>query len=240
MNLPFAGAYKSSLVLLAANAALLAVLAAEWQIDALQRERFAETLQQKRRGDALFAELPSGDIALGSADDYLDIVNRPLFLEGRLPVESAGEAPPQAAAGNAPSDEFNLSLSGVVLMPGSILALLTDKTGRHFRVKQGESVQGWEVENVQNDKIVVSNGADRKELLLREFKAAKKPPPAAPRGAPVPGLRPPVPGTPPAEHPPPDDAPDAAAGAGGGNSAEEAADTESSGAESVDPETENQ
>jgi hypothetical protein len=242
MNRQFFNAYKPALALLAGNVLLLAVLAGERQFHALHRERFAQELQQKHRTDGLFAALPGGEIALGSVDDYVDIVNRPLFIEGRMSVENVGEALQQPLAGNAASGEFGLSLSGVVLMPGSILALLTDKAGKHFRVRQGESIQGWEVESVQNDKIVMSNGTDRRELVLREFKALKKPPFSA--GAhvpPTPAQSAAAAGNPPRERPQsPNAAPAAVQSDGGENSAEETLDAESSGAETADPETENQ
>jgi hypothetical protein len=184
----FVNAYKALSILFAGNLLLLAVLGAEWQYDKISRENFASALRSKRHLSDLPAALPELDIPLDSEDAYKGIIDQPLFLEGRHPVETSEETRQNSALNGAlTSAEMTMSLSGIAMLPDSVMVLLTDKAGKHFRVKKGESIQGWEVESVQDDKIVMINGTERREILLRDFAAGEKA-----TGAPTGGISPPV------------------------------------------------
>ena len=48
--------------------------------------------------------------------------------------------------------------------------MLRDNNNKHYRAKQGEEAQGWEVARIETDKIIIERGSDRKELMLRKPK----------------------------------------------------------------------
>lgn len=187
--------YQPHLVLLGINLLLLAVLAAEWKFADLAHGRFEQSLQDKPSPQKLFGEFPNFHYELGGEDTYLDIVNHPLFLEGRLPVANDGGSDTPKPGVDKTNADLQLSLSGVVMTPDSLLALLNDKAGKSYRAKKGEAVQGWEVEEVANDKIVISNGTEQRTIFLRDFKAKGNP--YSPAGARVPAA-PLIPPQPPA------------------------------------------
>lgn len=189
MNPQIFRTHKLLLILLAGNLLLAGTGIAEWQLHTGYRDRLAAMLRQKRHSAELFAELPDATTALGAEDDYHKIVDQPLFIEGRQPVEATGETQRNAAQNpSALVGKPNIRLTGIIMIPDALVALLQDNMGKNFRVKQGETIQGWDVDSIQNDKITITNGTDHQDMLLREPKPAKKLPGAAvsPPSAPPP------------------------------------------------------
>jgi hypothetical protein len=110
--------------------------------------------------------MPEIKLAEQSLESYSAMVNRPLFTEGRKPIEDSEESTPlQEFTGNV-----ELILTGLVDMPGGVTAMLRDNNNKHYRAKQGEEAQGWEVARIETDKIIIERGSDRKELMLRKPK----------------------------------------------------------------------
>lgn len=177
MNPQFFRAYKLPLILLAVNLLLAAVLFAEWQFYSGYEDRLTAMLQQKHQTAGLFAKLPDYKTSLAAEEDYHKIVDQPLFIEGRQPVENT-ELTQRNSAQNptAQVTKPSVRLTGVILIPDALVALLQDNMGKNFRVKQGETIQGWDVDSIQNDKITITNGVDHQDVLLREPKPVKKHP----------------------------------------------------------------
>ncbi|MGR8932957.1 MAG: hypothetical protein ACU837_01040 [Gammaproteobacteria bacterium] len=175
MNPQFLRAYKFSLILLAGNIMLAIMFIAEWRFNSGSQERLTAILQQEHSTVSLFGKLPEDDTVLGVEGDYHTIIDQPLFIEGRQPVENSGNPQPQIAQNLvAPAAKPNLRLTGVVMIPDILVALLQDNKGKNYRVKQGETIQGWDVDSIQNDKITITNGTDRQDVLLREPKPVKR------------------------------------------------------------------
>jgi hypothetical protein len=111
--------------------------------------------------------MPEIKLAEKPQESYSAMVNRPLFTEGRKPVDETEENNTvQAFTGN-----IELILTGLVETPEGITAMLQDKkNNKHYRAKQGEEAQGWEVTKIETDKVIVEQGSNRKELILRKPK----------------------------------------------------------------------
>ena len=108
------------------------------------------------------------EITLGEnpLDSYSAMVNRPLFTEGRKPIEDAEEVTPvQQFTG-----DVELILTGLVDTPEGVTAMLRDNNNKHYRAKEGEEAQGWDIVKIKADKITIERGSDRKELMLRKPK----------------------------------------------------------------------
>lgn len=132
------------------------------------------------QGGAPVEAVPSVLFALAERDRYSETLERPLFMPNRQPP---GDAPalsmqaPRAARPNAK----RYALSAIIIVDDERIALLTDTaTGGLNRVREGESVAGWQVEEINEDSAVLSNGDTREELSLRIFGA---PPPPLPQSS---------------------------------------------------------
>lgn len=134
-------------------------------------------------------------------ESYGGIAERPLFSSSRRPTPSGGAA----AAGKAGHD--SLMLAGVILTTSKRLAMLETKraNGGVVVVREGQIVEGWSVDTIAADRVVISHDDEVVELLLddrlkaprkevkRTPRTAPKPPPAqAPAAAPTPAEGEPV------------------------------------------------
>ncbi len=116
-------------------------------------------------------------------ESYGGIAERPLFSSSRRPTPSAGAA----AAGKTGHD--SLMLAGVILTTSKRLAMLETKrtNGGVVVVREGQVVEGWSVETIAADRVVISNGGETVELLLDDrLKAPRKEVKRTPRTAPKP------------------------------------------------------
>jgi general secretion pathway protein N len=116
--------------------------------------------------------------AIAPETAYPETAARPLWIPTRRP------APPPVVQ-QASFQRGQFTLQGVIVAGGTRIAMLRDKTsGRIHRVEQGREVNGLQVAEVDNDKVVLAQGGDREVVELRVTKAGPGGPGTP--GAPVP------------------------------------------------------
>jgi hypothetical protein len=127
------------------------------------------------------------------------VVDRPLFSRSRRP------APPERAVATEAKPGDNASpfvLSGVLIAGTSRVAFLRPVAEpKTLRVLEGETVDGWKIEKILPQRVVIGNGAVSTELTLKDriapATAAARPPDKGaappPHGVPAPGM-PEIPG----------------------------------------------
>ena len=157
-------------VLLVLNALLLLLFVVEWFW--LHRdETVAEPVS--RITDAENEDsLPVMDLSGQSLDKYLAMVEKPLFIQGRKPIESVEEElPPETS-----SDIEQLALMGVYSLEGEYFALIDDKSAqgkKYFKKKKGDRIAGWVINQIESDRIVLLRGGQKKTVMLRKPKPKK-------------------------------------------------------------------
>ncbi len=129
------------------------------------------------RGGAPATASPAPLFILAERVSFSETLARPLFMPNREPpgTESASPLPaPPTAKANA----NRYALSAIIIVDNERIALLMDTaTGSLSRVREGESLAGWRVEEIRADGAVLNNGDIREELVLRTF-AVPAPTPA--------------------------------------------------------------
>jgi hypothetical protein len=165
-------------VLGAISGALMLVIIGEWFYASRSQQQLL-AIRPAIDKKALTEEMPAIDLTAQVEESYADLVNRPLFIEGRKPVK---EPPPAEAASNAAlTVKFDWVLNGVYTTPKGLSALLTRavlKTPKdnYRRAKTGDTVDGWTLIEIKKDRIWFDQSGERKELLLHKPKP-KHPPP---------------------------------------------------------------
>ncbi len=115
---------------------------------------------------------PMPQFALVDRERLSETLTRPLFMPDRQPPADTPAAAPVGASREARPNANRYSLSAIIIVDDKRIALLTDTaTGRLKRVREGESIAGWQVEEIHEDSAVLSNGDTREELSLRTFGA---------------------------------------------------------------------
>ena len=108
--------------------------------------------------------------ALEDREKLSDTLTRPLFMPNRQPVEAGVQDAAQLPSPAARPKANRYALSAIIIVDDERVALLTDTaTGGLSRVREGESLAGWRVEEINESGAVLSNGDTREELALRSF-----------------------------------------------------------------------
>jgi hypothetical protein len=126
----------------------------------------------------------AADVSPPPLMELTETVERPLFAVARRPEQEPVEptSKPEAEKVATPTPPPALRLSAVIIEPDRRQALLIPRDGgAAVRVPQGGEVQGWTLNEVREDAVVLIRGASRHELELRTF----EPPPQPARRVPA-------------------------------------------------------
>ena len=167
--------------------ALSVVIAAEWLLP-VQEPPVPSYSKPRVAAD--------GNVSLAQADRTVDFLpheqfqsvkNRPLFFEGRRPpAEYVPDAPAVKPAGPAAKvPPPRASLSGVVKVGDTTYVMLqgVGKEKGLVRTRVGEDVDGWKLESIHDDRVVLKNGEEKHESHLRSYKPVPLPRPKAAKPA---------------------------------------------------------
>lgn len=119
---------------------------------------------------------PTALIALRPRAAYEEIVARPLFHDDRRPIEPPeAPSPPTAAPVAAP---VNFTLVGTVVTAQTTAALFLKPLAREVvQARVGEQVDGWTVESIAPDRVVLESGSATTELVLDRTSGGRGPQP---------------------------------------------------------------
>ena len=104
-----------------------------------------------------------------------EVTERPLFTATRRPP------PPDAVQENI-GNASSFVLLGIVISKGERLAIV--RHGRPptaARLTEGQTIEGWTVQSIAPDRVVLKNADNEQSLKLKDL---KEPPPGAPAGPP--------------------------------------------------------
>lgn len=184
-------------LLISVCAGLLLVIAGEWLYATSAHQQLLTSLMTVTVPDSSPDELPRITLTEQPESSYEDLVVRPLFVKGRKPVD---EPSPEQANAAAAVENFDWQLNGIYTSnKGQSVLISRAKTSqakiKHRRITIGEDLDGWKLTEIGNDKVILIQGSEQKELLLRKPK-----PKTAPIRQPANAANPPA--VPPAEQPP--------------------------------------
>ena len=97
---------------------------------------------------------------------YSEILERPLFTEGRTPPPEQA-ATESAAATPKKITPLNLRLEGIALTPEARVAVIRDLASKKMhRLSEGDKHQGWMVESIHATGATLKLGEQTEELTL--------------------------------------------------------------------------
>jgi YD repeat-containing protein len=142
-------------------------LAAWWQWEA-SRNAVSGSAGVATAGAEALVAAPRPSTVLPAPDEYREMVDRPLFTVTRRPPEIVSEATAQAPVPPARTPDWKLV--GTVVTAGQNHALFWDQKGRRFvRVAPGDTMEGWEVAQIDKDQVLVRQKEKEHAYLLPEF-----------------------------------------------------------------------
>ncbi len=125
-------------------------------------------------------EMPNIELTRQSEESYADLIARPLFIKGRKPVD---EPSPEEIQNMAVANIFDWQVNGIYTTKKGLSALFSRSKSKvakdnHRRVLIGGDLDGWRLAEIHADKVILNQGNEQKELLLRKPKLkdlSKKP-----------------------------------------------------------------
>lgn len=117
-------------------------------------------------------EMPHIELNEQPEESYVDLVARPLFIKGRKPVD---EPSPEAIQNALVPVVFDWELNGVYTTVNGLSALFSrSKTtvakDNYRKIGIGADLDGWKIIEIYQDKALLKQGDQEKELLLRKIK----------------------------------------------------------------------
>jgi hypothetical protein len=157
----------------ALNLFFVGVLAIEVYLTTQPIDAAALTVQ-KKNVTALQEEATDLNLSDPSEDNYSDLVERPMFIKGRKPVEEP--IPEEMALATAQKTEnVNWELIGIYSTPKGTTAFFSRSNGRlpkdNFRkCKLGDVLDGWHLSEINENAVSLTQGTETKKLPLRKMK----------------------------------------------------------------------
>ena len=115
-----------------------------------------------------FEKISEVDFELPVIDSYTDVVERPLFVEGRRPLEKPDDALEQTD--KYQGEKLQAKLMGIYSGSDGMTALILDAEGKYVRVKKQDSIDGWQVEALFPDRVTLKQGVETQDLKLHKPK----------------------------------------------------------------------
>lgn len=102
---------------------------------------------------------------------YADMIERPLFIDGRRPVIESEEEPVNEAVGKIE----DITLMGIYTQDEQSVALISVQgdNKRYVKKKMGDEVSGWLLQRIEKDRVMLERDGDEQTLLLRKPKLDK-------------------------------------------------------------------
>jgi general secretion pathway protein N len=115
--------------------------------------------------------------AMPPLQSYRAVLDRPLFSQNRHP------APPQVAS-QPLTNPSELVLAGIIITETEKVALIANNhAGSFARYSEGQAVGGWTLQSIQQDRIILTRGANQQEVKLADKARAPTDGAALPRNA---------------------------------------------------------
>lgn len=129
-----------------------------------------DAVQVSAAGPGQLSELETRRFELPPETEFAEIVARPLFHEDRRPEERDGEQSDegeQVAEEQSPTEPPPVTLTGVIITPEARIAMLRNTESKEYvTLKEGEPLEGWTLEQVQQRRIVFNTGSQQEIVEL--------------------------------------------------------------------------
>jgi hypothetical protein len=154
---------RLSPVLLTACFLFGAIVAFEWY--ALSRQDGIATGTDAQPAAAADVELARSTYVAPDFEAFSEILERPLFTQGRTPPEPPTTEEVTASPGK--QKKLTLQLEGIALTPVARVAVIRDTaSNKLFRLAEGEKHQDWVVESIHATSATLKRGEQTRELTL--------------------------------------------------------------------------
>lgn len=169
------------------------ILIAEYAYGLSAARKLQQSLQFSKDDSPLASELPAISTLKPTSGDFNELVERPLFIEGRKPIAEATAETAQNAD-NGQIDDWELIGIYTKGQKNTVLFAKKNENRKFLKIGLEQMVSGWMLKEIQADRVVLQQAAQMKTVMLRKPRADIKPAPTAGKPAvPVKPAKPAIP-----------------------------------------------
>ncbi|MCK9605659.1 MAG: hypothetical protein M0R33_04315 [Methylomonas sp.] len=152
---------------LIASACLTVILLAEWIMGETQGNQLQTILDKTIQSEYQSESMPVLTQPRPFNDSMNEIVERPLFIEGRKPL------PEQVVEGPETTDNGQLDdwqLIGIYDKNNRKIALFRkqNEAKTFLKLNETQMITGWQLKQIQSDRVVLQQGGQQKSIMLRK------------------------------------------------------------------------
>lgn len=160
--------YSVAALFLALCLLLLIIMAVQYSFGANYRTELIDKLKHSESTGFLMPEIPDYEFDTHNIENFHDIVERPLFFKARKPIEPVENIPVETVVA---SEKLSFILTGIINTPKGLYCLLQnlrakEKKDRFKRLEEGDEVEGWVVNEIHPDHVVISADGKSEEIKL--------------------------------------------------------------------------
>jgi len=178
---------------LVACGVLGSVLLLEWGGAEISRSQLQDTLNKSIEADYRSEPLPSLDLPKSTELSFNNIIERPLFIEGRKPLPEEIEDGAETAEDAGELDDWILiGIYNRDKTSEKQVALFRNKKEekKFLKLYEEQTISGWLLKEIQSDRVFLKMGSQQKSVMLRKPREQSKTP--APPKHRVPPSKPPA------------------------------------------------
>jgi hypothetical protein len=155
---------------------LVLIIIGEW-LYAVQAQKRSLAPTTSKETKISLDEMPGIELSRQTEESYADMVARPLFIKGRKPVDEPSR---EEVQGFAAANTFDWQLNGVYSTKQGLFALFSRSTSRvpkdnYRKITADADLDGWKLTEIHKDRVLLKQGGQQKELLLRKPKIKESP-----------------------------------------------------------------
>lgn len=180
--------------------ALSLALAMDWGLGQWSRHNLEKAMKADLESDYQAIVLPELPRLTSTVEDFAEIVDKPLFVEGRKPIVETETNPSEQAADMGQLEDWQLMGVYSKHQQPAALFVKASEGKRYTKLTLNQSISGWILKEIETDQVTLERAGQQKKLLLHKAKPKlpKKPPTPttaarSPAAIPTPVAQPPIP-----------------------------------------------
>ncbi|MBS3963129.1 MAG: hypothetical protein KGZ80_01315 [Methylomonas sp.] len=181
-------------------AILASTLVSVWLLGYHDHQALQSGFKAQKAPDYAAVSLPALDLADRSTAQLTEVIERPVFIEGRKPIV---EEEPANVVVTDSGQLDDWELIGVYFKADKTATALFRKRSeakKYLKARENQAVSGWVIKDIQGDRVMLAQSDQQKTLMLLKPRpqaskpgAVPKPPSAARAIQPPPVVQPNIP-----------------------------------------------
>ncbi|GEM_PF-1113264 len=166
--------YMLSLLFIACSMLILILMLLQAGYSKSYQAKILQEIDNVQSSGFTLQEVPGTQFKEHPLTDYHQILERPLFFAGRIPI--VPQDPEEAEEINAedevkPAEDFDMILIGIIDTPAGTYALFHNPRAKpdepkFQRLKQNQEINGWQIKEIKHDRVIISADNNTDEILL--------------------------------------------------------------------------